>query len=139
MTLIAGLDERLHATAVKTALDAALAPDVTCYEYGQVPGADGNAGTVPDIYVLLTVERRHAEATHLPARITRTGWRVTTRPVGTTANEVRLATLRITQALDGVRLSIDSLESTPVAQESSNPPELLDGRFEALTRWTYAL
>jgi hypothetical protein len=133
------LDERLHATAVKAALDAALAPDVTAYEYGQVPGADGNVGTIPAIYVLLTVERRYLEPVHSPRLLTRTGWRLTVRPVGTTANEARWASLRATQALEGVSLSIGGWPTSVITHESSNPPELLDGKFEALSRFIYAL
>lgn len=132
------LDERLHAAALEAAIKAHLGP-WEVYEYGQVPGLDGNAGEQPPMYVLLQVERRHLPPTHGSRRPLRTGWRVSVRGVGTTADECRWVLLRITRALDGVRLAIGGRQSTPLEHEPGNAPEPGNTRVEALLRFTYAV
>jgi hypothetical protein len=54
------VDQRVHAVAVKAALNTALTGDAAAYDYDEVPGTNGNAGTLPNIYVALSVERRGA-------------------------------------------------------------------------------
>ncbi len=138
MTTAPAIDERKH----RDALDALLEPSVGAgriYDYGTVPGADGNAGSLPPIYVLLTIERRYAPVSRNVGLASRSGWRVTTRYVGRTVDEARWAAMKITDALDGARLTVDDYVSTPVQHESTTAIELDEGRFAGLTVWTYAL
>ena len=132
------LDERKHAAALTAALKAAIGTEHV-YEYGSVPGLDRNGGVEPGIYLLLTVERRFMAAAHSPRRHSKSAWRATVRAVGTTVNESRWAALRVSQALDGVRLTVDGEPSTPVQHESSNAPEFDDNRAHSLSLWTYTL
>jgi hypothetical protein len=134
-----GLDERQHAAALKAAIKARLAPGDEVYEYGDVPGLDGNAGIEPDLYVLLQIERRYLPAAHSPREATRTAWRATIRSVGTTVNECRWVSLKVAQALDSVRLTIGGIESTRIQHETTDAPEPRNGRADSLSRWTYSL
>lgn len=126
------LDERQHAAALTAALKATLGSEHV-YEYGAITGPG------PNIYLLLSVERRYMPAAHSPRRHTKTAWRVTVRAVGTTVNECRWASLRVSQALDGRRLTVDGLSSTPVQHEATNAPEFDDNRAHSLSLWTYTL
>jgi hypothetical protein len=53
------------------------------YDYGKVPGADGNEGTIPTVFAVLSIERRYVEP-NKASGTGRTGWRVSVRYVGTT-------------------------------------------------------
>lgn len=138
MTDAHALDERQHAEALKAAINARLTPHST-FEYGAVPGLNGNAGTHPSIYALVQVERRSIPTRSAVRRATRTGWRASIRAVGRTPNETRWASQRIAEALDGTRLTVGGFETTPVEHETSDAPALDADRFESLTRYVYAL
>lgn len=132
------LDEREHAKVLAAAIKAQLGPrDV--YEYGDVPGVDGNAGTQPSIYALIQVSRRFIPALHSTREASRSGWRVSVRAVGSTVNECRWATSRIALALDSQRVAIAGHLSTRIQHETSDEVTPDGDRFEALSRFTYAL
>jgi hypothetical protein len=142
MTSAPAVDERLHREALTALLTIPLEGHV--YDYGTVPGDPNNpddaerALPLPDIYVLLTVERRFAA----PMKSGRTGvsaWRITARGVGTAANEVRWALLQVAEAIEEKRLVIGGQTSTPVAHDKSTVIAPDDGRFSGLTSYTYAL
>lgn len=143
MTSAPVVDERVHrdvivpllATAVGR-LDADGKPVI--YDYGKVPGADGNAGTLPPIYLLLTVERR-ATGVYRAARAGVSGWRISIRGVGRTVDEARWALHKATVALDEQNLLIGGKTSTPVTFNTSQAVGKDDGRFSGLIAWTYAL
>jgi hypothetical protein len=130
------LDARLHATAVKAALEAQLGA-VNVYEYGTVPGSDGNAGTLPENYVLITVERRFGGVTRMTAQRGVVGWRITARSVGMSVTNTRLTMLKVATALNEKRLTIDSDPTTPIQFEAEQAPELDSGRFSALSIYTF--
>lgn len=130
------LDERKHVAAIKTLLNAALSPNLA-YDYGTVPGADGNAGTLPPIFVLLGLERRYVEPTGA-GRTTRSGWRLTVRYIGRTTDEARWAAAKVAQAME-TRLTVDGVVSTPVTHESTQAIAPDDGRFSGWAAYTYAL
>lgn len=132
------LDEREHATALAAAIKAHLGPN-NVYEYGNVPGLDDNDGIQPAIYVLIQVARRKVPSLHSTREASRSGWRVSARAVGTTVNECRWATSRIALALDSQRVTIDGRTSTRLQHETSDDAAPQGDRFEALTRFTYAL
>lgn len=133
-----GLDERAHAKALAALIDAHLGPN-DVYEYGKVPGVDGNPGKEPSIYVLIQVTRRYLPATRSVRQASRSGWRASVRAVGRTVDECRWASLRVSEALDGAYLTISALPSTPVQHETSDEPDKDGGRWSSLSRWTYAL
>lgn len=136
------LDARPHAEAATTAISTALAP-WEVFDYGHVPGADGNEGDLPDIYALLTVERRANPNLRLSAQASRVGWRLTVRVVGTDVDETRWALRQVSAALNERRLPIvvsddETRPTSPIQFESDQSPEPDDGRYAALSSWTYA-
>ena len=132
-------DSRPHATAVRAAVTASLAPSWTAYDYGKVPGSDGNAGSLPSIYALVSVERRYNPNLRLSAQAGQAGWRIAVRVVGRTADEARWAMARTADALNEKRLTIAGRSTTPIQFESEQTPELDNGRYSALALYTYAL
>lgn len=130
------LDERKHATALKALLNAALSPS-SVYDYGKVPGADGNAGTLPNIFALLGIERRYVEPTHA-GRTQRSSWRITVRYAGRTVDEARWAAMKVAEALED-RLVVDGVTSTPITHETTQAIALDDGRFAGWASYTYTL
>lgn len=130
------IDTRLHAAALKT---AASATNFTVYDYGKVPGADGNEGTLPNIYGLLTVERRPIAYLRRAASTGRTGWRVTVRVVGRTPDEARWGLKQVSDGLNEQTLTIDGLSTTRIQSETEQAPAPDDGRQSALSSWTYCL
>lgn len=135
------LDSRAHASAVRTLVSDALGP-WDAYYYGKVPGSDGNPGTLPHIFALVSVERRFNPNLRLSANATGVGWRISVRVVGRTVDEARWALMFVTAALNEARLSLltDSgpRSTTPIQFESEQPPALDDGRYSATSTWTYA-
>lgn len=143
------VDEQAHRDVIAPLLGAQLGMDPVgrdpegrpaqrVYDYGKVPGANGNQGTLPAIYVLITVERRYV-APMRAGRAGRSAWRVTCRYVGRTVDEARWAANRVTLALDEVELQIGGRRSTPITHESTTTVEPDEGRFSGLSTWTYVL
>lgn len=131
------LDARPYVTAVKVAVKALLGPN-DVYDYRQVPGSDGNAGVLPNIYVLVSVERRYNPQLRVSAQAGVTGWRLQTVGVGRTADECRWAMFKTATALNERTLAVGSDVTTPLQLESEDAPQWDDGRFSALARWTFA-
>ena len=132
------LDSRPLTEAIRTAIEAQFGT-WQVYDYGQVPGADGNAGTLPDIYALLSVERRGNPQVRASARTTRTGWRFTVRVVGRTVNEARWALAKVAAAVNENQLNVGTDTTTPIQFERDQAPELDEGRYTALSSWTLAI
>lgn len=134
------VDSRLHAAAVRDAVTDAFG-EWTAYDYGKVPGADGNTGRLPSIYALVTVERRFGGNLRSTARAGNVGWRATVRVVGRTPDEARWALLRVAEALNEKRLHVltetGPKSTTPIQFESEQSPEKDDGRYSALVSYTY--
>lgn len=139
------LDEREHVEVFKAAVTAKLGPKWRCYGYDEVPGSsqdsDGQTlrGALPNIFVLVSLERRFLQPARLIGRAGRSGWRVSFRGVGRTEDECRWALLRIAEAVDELRFSIDGFRSTVVTHESSTSPEWGDRRYSAIKSYTYSL
>ena len=130
------LDERIHRDALVSLLAAEVGDIV--YDYGQVPGADGVTGTLPNIFCLLGLERRYADPTR-SGMASRSGWRLTVRYVGRTVKEARWAGYHVAAALDGARLTVGDHVSTPVRHETTQAIALDDGRFAGWASYTYSL
>lgn len=132
------LDARPMATAIRAAI-AAYEDSLPVYDYGRVPGSDDNAGTLPPIFALLTVERRGNPQLRASARTTRTGWRFTVRVVGRSTLEAEWALAKVAGALNEVVLTVAGEATTPIQFERSQAPELDEGRFSGLSSWTLAI
>lgn len=138
------VDARVHATAIKAALNAALGVKVQAYDYDEVPGASTNPDAVerrkplPNIYVAVSVERRFIDA---PLRVTvqtgRTGWRIAARSVGRTVDECRWAMFQVQMGLNEQPLTIGGTTTTPIQFESEQAPEWDDARYSAVSLFTY--
>lgn len=132
------LDARPLTEAIRAAIQY-FEDDLPVYDYGRVPGADGNAGTLPNIYALLSVERRGNPQIRASARTTRTGWRFTVRVVGRTTNEARWALAKVAGAVNEAVLVVGDEQTTPIQFERDQAPELDEGRHAALSSWTLAI
>lgn len=140
------IDPRVHTAAVKAALNSTLGsvnpvpssgPLGKALDYDEVPGANGKGGTLPHIYVVVSVERRAGAPLRGTATTGRTGWRISARCVGRTVDEALWAMFKVATALNEVRLTIDGLPTTPVQFEADQTPEWDSGRYSALARYTY--
>ena len=143
MTITAGLDERAHRAALDTLLTAQVGDHV--YSPGTVPGDPANPVEaqrklpLPNIFVVMGLERRYADRVVANGLATRTAWRLSTRYVGRSVDEAAWAAYHCALALEGARLVVNGLTSTPIRQESAQAIALDDGRFSGLTFWTYSL
>lgn len=129
------VDARPVVEAIRTAIEAQLG-GWQVYDYGQVPGADGNTGALPNIYALLSIERTPSSVRRMSAQRNVSGWRFTVRVVGRTVNEARWALAKVAVAVNEVTLIADGRQSTPIQHERDQAPELDEGRFSALSSWT---
>lgn len=129
-------------TAVWDVVAAALTPllptGVTLYRSGAVPGADGNAGTVPQKFVTLHLERRFLPASHGARLRSRSGWRMVVRAVADTTRNAE-ALLVDCSGIEDARLVVDTDTSTPVAHETSQAAKYDDGKFSGTTAYTFTL
>lgn len=131
------LDARPYAVAVRAALDTALAPNKS-YEYRQVPGADGNKGTLPPIFVLVSLERRSNPLVRQnSARAGAVGWRLATRSAGRTVDECRWAMSHVSDVLNEKRLLVAGEYTTRIQFESDEAPAWDEERFTAVAFWTF--
>lgn len=129
------IDSREHASAVKAALTAEL-DEWDAYDYDELPGSNGNAGTLPAIFVLVAVERRYNPLLR-SARAGATGWRVSVRCVGRTIDEARWAMYHAGLALNEQVLTVDGSPTTRLQFESDEAPAPDDGRYSGRAFYTY--
>lgn len=137
------VDARIHAAAVKVALNTALGVKVQAYDYDEVPGAKTNPDALqrllplPNIYVAVSVERRFIGQLRNSASTGRTGWRVSARSLGRTVDECRWAMFRVATGLNEKRLTIAGTTTTPIQFESEQAPEWDEVRYTAVSLFTY--
>ena len=134
------LDEIAHWDVIAAALTVRLGPS-RVFKHGEVPGLDGHEGEVPPIFALLAIQRRFVAARKSSRRAESSGWRISVRRAAETVDEAAWAALRITEALDDVRLTIGSHISTPVLHETTTSavPDPKVKRLTGLQSYTYAL
>lgn len=130
------LDQRPHAVAIKAAIKAQFGPN-NVYEYGQVPGADGVAGTLPSIFAVISLERRNQPLARASARAGSVPWRLSVTSVGRTVDECRWAQLKVALALTEQRLLVTEDPTTRIQFESGRAAESDNGRFSADDFYTY--
>jgi hypothetical protein len=70
---------------------------------------------------------------------TRSGWRVIAQYVARTANNARLAKLAVINGLEGQRLVIAGVTSTPVKFELSRAIAPDSGMVSGSSQWTYGM
>lgn len=132
------LDPRPHAEAVKAAIRTQLG-SVHAYDYDDIPGSNGNAGVLPNIFVAVSVERRAGMPLRTDATAGLTAWRVTTRSVGRTVDEARWAQLKVAQALNEARLVVGTETTTTIQFEADEAPAQDETRWSGWSDWTYTI
>lgn len=143
MSTAPAVDERAHSAALNARIAAALTAIRSdlgeyVYDFGSVPGQNQNEGTVPDLFVALQIERRFVPNPRMVSIPSRSSWRVATICVARTVNNARLAMLAVTNALDGQRLTVGGITSTPIYLETPSPIIPDDGMYSAQPTWAYS-
>jgi hypothetical protein len=129
--------ESEQAAAIFAALNAALAPRSVAYEYGKVPGSNGNTGTEPDHYVVVDISRRYVPERRASGEVMLPGGRVGTRYIGKNAADVRAMRAKVTAALEDQIIVTDAGEIGPFTFESADPMRT-DAAFQvAEDLWTF--
>lgn len=123
---------------VAAALTALLPVGVTVYRKGTVPGADGQAGTLPQKFVTLHLERRYLPPSHGSRLRSRASWRAIARAVANTTRNAD-ALLDDCSGIEDQRLTVEDYTSTPVEFESGVPAAPDDGKFSGSLTWTFTL
>lgn len=130
------LDQRPHAVAIKAAIKVQFGPN-NVYEYGQVPGADGVAGTLPNIFAVISLERRNQPLVRSSSRAGSVPWRLAVTSIGRTVDECRWAQLKVAVALTERRLLVADTFTTRIQFESGRAAASDDGRFSADDIYTF--
>lgn len=137
------MSDRTLAAAFKAAITSALttgnvAADPRAHpvamDFDEAQDAE-NAGTLPYIYVVVSVSRRFGGNQRATSTRTLTGWRLTTTCVAPTVDGARWATERVA-TLENSRLTVADLSLSPILFESSNPPARDNNFFTGVTFWT---
>jgi hypothetical protein len=129
------LDAHVHATAIKAALSSMTA---TVYEYDNVPGTNGNPGSVPARFLILAVERRFGGLLR-SGRTSTSGWRFSLRGVAGNVESVRMMLAEAAALVNETRLTIGGGTTTPIQFESGEAPVFDDGDYSGHDFYTYAL
>lgn len=124
------------ATAVKAAIDAQLGTAAASYDIDDVPGLNGNTGTLPFRYVEIGVSRRYTEPDRGDAMPSFIGYRITTRAVAKNITDARNLRRLTGLALENKALTVSGQTSTPVAFETEDPIAPDEDRYSGLTYWT---
>jgi hypothetical protein len=132
------LDQRAHLDAVKAAVSAALAPKWSAYSYGEVPGADGNTGSLPNLFAIVTVDLIPAAGQRMSAQTGVTRWRVSVRGAGRTVDEALWVLFEAARVLHEKTLTIDSRATTPLQAEPGQSPKKDGTRYSGLDAYSYS-
>lgn len=133
------LDARPVAIAAKAALDITLAPKWKAWDYDELPekAPDGKALPLPNIFALLSIERRFNETRILSGDDGLTGWRIAVRSLGRTVDEALWAMFKVATALDGQRLTINGALTPPIQFESDQAPTPDETRYGGISYYTF--
>ena len=130
------MTESEQAAAILAAINAAIAPAVA-YEYGKVPGADGNAGPEPFKYVVMDLSRRFVDSFRGSGEASVTGGRLGTRYIAKSLTDAREMRRRVTAALEDKVLTSTAGEVGPFRFETSDPFVPNQGYQVAEDLWTF--
>jgi hypothetical protein len=126
------IDQRAHATAIRTALNASITPDLA-YDADDLPAIR------PNRYVEVYLARRFIPANRNGTSGI-TGWRLLARTVDkTSVDNAQLLQSKVNTALNEQSLVIGSGSTTPIQFESEEPIGPDDGWYSGSTAWTYVL
>ncbi len=132
------LDTRQHVRALRDALKVTLGA-TNVYEWGQVPGESGNAGSLPPMWALVSLQRVQNTDLRVSAEAGMTEWRVTVGVVGSTPDETRWLLYKTAIALNEESLSIGGATTSPLQHESERAATRDEGRYYSAVIYTYAL
>jgi hypothetical protein len=124
------------AAAILATLNAAIAPSVA-YEYGKVPGSNGNAGTEPAKYLLIDVTRRYVDSHRASGVTSLTGYRLGTRYVAKSIGDAREMRRRTATALEDQILATADGELGPFTFEAADSLVLTEGYHVGTDTWTF--
>ena len=122
------------ATAIKTALNTALAPYVA-YDFDDLH----NLATKPKQYVEVALIRRYSETSRLCGDKPLNHWRFTTRAVADTVTNARTLLDETTAVLKSVSLPVGADATTPIQFETEDPIRWDEVAWTGLTAWTFAI
>lgn len=130
------LDLRDHNAAVLAQLETTLGT-FPAYGYGQVPGTTGTtSGTTPATYLLFAVERVYDVPTLLSGEASEQEFRIITRPVARTLNNMRLVGARVSEALNERLMTVAGRDCF-VRFENSSGESFDSPHYESTSLWTY--
>lgn len=124
------MSEETQVAAILAALTAA---DAHPYDLDELPKA------LPAYYNEVGVTRRFGGAFRADSRTGTVGYRIAVRAVAKTVSNAREMRSRAGTALDGVVLTIDGRQTTPIRFESAEDIGPDDGMFSGLTLYTYVI
>lgn len=130
------MTEEQHATAIKAALTTAGAVP---YDYDEVPGMNGNPGSVPQWFTAVSVTRRFGGNDRLTSQSGVEGWRISTVAAANNVTNARNIRAKIHQALEGVSLTVGGEQTTPIKLEGADQIAPDGTHHSGLSTWTYAL
>ena len=131
------MTENEQAAAILAAINAALSPAAVAYEYGKVPGANGNAGTEPARYVVVTVSRRYVPERRASGYVSVPGGRLGVRYIAKAATDVRNMRRLATEVIEDQILTTDAGEVGPFTFESGDPARPDGAYLVADDSWTF--
>lgn len=105
----------------------------TAYERDKAPQTGGD-------YVAITLSRRFGGNQRYGGSISPSGWRLTTRAVGTDLNNAGVLLDMCTQALEDQIITVDGVRSTPIGFENEDDirqDDTDDNLWSGLRSWTY--
>ena len=131
------MTEDEQAAIIIAALDDALAP-AKAYEYGDVPGSNGNAGVTPERYVLVDLSRRFVAGRLLSGEARTKGWRLGTRYVAKLTADARTLRQRVTNTLENRIIRTPAGDEVgPFVFESAEAIRPDDGYQSGSDVWTF--
>ena len=132
------LDATVHAEAIKTAITAHLGGS-QAYNSDEVPGTNGNDGTVPDRYAEVSVELEQPDPTgrRMGGQTAVRNWIATVTGVGRNVGEARWVLARVADALYERTLTVEGVTTEPLVLQESRDPEYDTDRYSGIAVYTY--
>jgi hypothetical protein len=135
---VPGVDGWEHVEQAKAALATRLGA-VKAYRRGEVPGVEGLPGVMPGQFALLSLSRTRGARSLRNGRESRSDWLLTVDWVGMGEREARWVEKRAHEALEGARLTVSGVVSTPLIFEPGRAPRPDTGRVAGSSVYSYTL
>ena len=114
------MTENEQAAAILAAINAAITPAVA-YEYGKVPGTNGNTGTEPTSYMVVAISRRYVPERRASGEVTVPGGRLSTRYIAKSVVNGREMRRRTAAVIEDKILTATGGDVGPFVFESGDP------------------